>query len=219
MPTLPIYFYFIALSFLVSLSIYVKPVVGYDYLKLWPIFLFLTLTVELIASFLYESSQNTISLYNFFGIVEFSFYLLNLSLFIRKPVVKKIIHYFIPLYAFLSTINIFFIQGVKSFSTISYSLGCLIIVCFCIYYFFELFRSPKSVKLKNDPAFWICTGLLFFYCCTFPMFALINFWQDISKLFIKNFESILIILNTFLYALITIAFICLRTRNYTLSSS
>ncbi|MGZ8557320.1 MAG: hypothetical protein ACXWWC_03260, partial [Chitinophagaceae bacterium] len=78
---------------------------------------------------------------------------------------KKIIKAVLLIYALTSTVNIIFIQKMKAFHTITYSLGCLLIVIFCFYYFLELFKLPKSVKLKNNPAFWICTGLLFFYCC------------------------------------------------------
>jgi tellurite resistance protein TehA-like permease len=133
--------------------------------------------------------------------------------------VKGIIRVTVVLYALAAVSNILFIQKMKTFHTVTYSLGCLLIVLFCIYYFFELFRLPKSVKLKHNPAFWICTGLLFFYCCGFPLYGLINYWSDISKLILKNFDKIITILNIFLYTLFTIAFLCIRTRKYTLSPS
>ena len=123
-------------------------------------------------------------------------------------------------YLIVAVINISFIQKMKSFHSVTYALVCLLIVAFCIYYFYELFKRPKSVKLKNNPAFWICSGLLFFYCCGFPLFGLANYLSNISPLIIKNFYSIVIILNIFLYSLFTIAFLCrIKTRKYTLSPS
>ena len=86
---------------------------------------------------------------------------------------KKVIRIIMILYALIAIINIIFIQKMKAFHTVTYAFGCLLIVAVCIYYFFELFKIPKSVKLKNNPAFWICSGLLFFYCCGFPLFGLI----------------------------------------------
>ena len=132
---------------------------------------------------------------------------------------KKIIRITILFYAITATTNIVFIQKMKTFHTVTYSLGCLLIVVFCIYYFLELFRLPKSVKLKNNPAFWICTGLLFFYCCGFPLYGLMNYWIGISKLILQNFSNIVTILNIFLYTLFAIAFLCIKTRKYTLSPS
>ena len=119
------------------------------------------------------------------------------------------------LYALTAVINIVFIQKMKAFHTVTYAFGCLLIVVVCIFYFLELFRNPKSVKLTSNPAFWICSGLLFFYCCGFPLYGLLNFISGIS-LIINNFFAIIIILNIFLYSLFTIAFLCrLKIRKYT----
>ncbi len=121
------------------------------------------------------------------------------------------------IYALAAVLNIVYIQKMQTFHTYTYVIGCLIIVIFCIYYFFELFRLPKSVKLKNNPSFWICSGLLFFYCCGFPLFGLINSWGNISPLILRNFDAIVTILNIFLYSLFTIAFLCrIKVRKYTL---
>ena len=130
---------------------------------------------------------------------------------------KKVFIISIVAYGSIAVINIVFIQKLKTFHTMSYALGCLVIVAGCVYYFFELFKLPKSPKLKNNPAFWICSGILFFYCCSFPLFGLSNFLSDISKLIIKNIYKIVTILNIFLYTLFTIAFLCrLKIRKYTL---
>lgn len=219
MTFLSIDIYFITISFLVSLSAYFTPNTFNSYLKLFPPFLLLTLMAELLGSYWGSIGKNNVILYDFFSTFEFCFYLWIIGLIVNNTRVKKIIRITILLYIIAATTNILFIQKMKTFHTITYSLGCLLIVFFCIYYFLELFRIPQSVKLKNNPAFWICSGLLFFYCCGFPLYGLINFWSDISKLVVKNFSQIVTILNIFLYSLFTIAFLCIRTRKYTLSSS
>ena len=208
--------YIITLCFLVSLSVYFKLDPSYLYLKLFPPFLLATILVEIWGLYLGSIGKNNLTLYNFFTAFEFCFYLWVISFIINQKKVKGIIRVTVILYVFAAVSNILFIQKMKTFHTVTYSLGCLLIVSFCIYYFFELFRLPKSVKLKNNPAFWICSGLLFFYCCGFPLYGLINYWSDISKLILKNFDKILTILNIFLYSLFTIAFLCMRTRKYTL---
>jgi hypothetical protein len=219
MAFLPLYMYFIALSFLVSLSVYLKPRTSFSYLKLFPPFLLATIVTELLGSYLWSRGKNNLTLYNFFTAFEFCFYLWIISLIISQKKVKRIIRMTIIFYAFAAVSNIFFIQKMKTFHTVTYSLGCLLIVLFCIYYFLELFKLSHSMNLKNNPAFWICSGLLFFYCCGFPLYGLINFWSGISKLVLKNFDQIVTILNIFLYSLFTIAFLCIRTRKYTLSQS
>ena len=214
-----LYMFFIAASFLVSLLVYIKPKASPFYLKLFPPFLFATLIVEGLGSYLYSIGKNNISLYNFFTVFEFLFYLYIISLVISNPKMKKIIRITAILYVIVAMVNILFFQKMKTFHTITYSLGCLVVVVFCIYYFLELFRLTKSVKLINSPTFWICSGLLFFYCCGFPLYGLINYWSGISKLLVRNFDEIFTILNIFLYTLFTVAFLCIKTPKYTLSSS
>jgi hypothetical protein len=210
--------YIIILCFLVSLSVYFKLDHSYLYLKLFPPFLLATILVEIWALYLGSMGKNNLTLYNFFTVFEFCFYLWIINLIINQKKMKRTIRVSIIFYVFAATTNILFIQKLKTFHTITYAFGCLLIVLFCIYYFFELFRLPKSVKLKNTPAFWICSGLLFFYCCGFPLYGFVNYWSGI-KIIAKNFDKIFAILNIFLYSLFTIAFLCIRTRKYTLSPS
>lgn len=213
--SLPTYTYFIAISFLGSLLVYRTP--GLYYLKLFPPFLLLTLIIEVYSSYLYEAGKSNIPIYNFFSALEFCFYLLVISIIVKRRKATLIIRYIIVLYACTATANILFIQGISTFHTITYSAGCLLVVTFCIYYFYELFRIPDSGKLEFNPAFWICTGLLFFYCCSFPLYGLILYWSSKWKLMVDSFTMIITVLNIFLYCLFTIAFLCTRVRSFTLS--
>jgi hypothetical protein len=215
---LPLYVFFIALSLIISISVYFVPKANRSYLKFFPPFLITTLIVESLGSYLWSIGKNNLTLYNFFTAFEFWFYLWLISMIIDNSRMKRIIRTCGVLYVIVASGNIIFVQGLKTFHTVTYSLGCLLVVIFCIYYFLELFRLPKSMKLKNNPAFWISSGLLFFYCCGFPLYGLVNYWENISPLILKNFDNIITILNVFLYSLFTIAFLCqIRTRNFTLS--
>ncbi len=216
MSFLPVYSYFIVLSFIVSLIVYTSP--RHPFLKIFPPFLFATLAAEFAGNYLTSIHEPNTVIYNFFSVIEFVFYMLLISLIIKNRKAKKIIRWCSLLYAIISIGNILFFQGFEQFHTVTYSLGCLVIVIICIYYFLELFRSPRLVKLSADPAFWICSGLLFFYCCGFPLYAFINYWKGF-KWMIKSFTEIVGILNIFLYSLFVISFLCSRNRKYISSSS
>lgn len=211
------YTYFIALSLLASLFVY--RLRGSLYLKLFPPFLFLTLVTEIYSTYLSDIGKNNAPIYNFFSALEFCFYLTVISFIIKNKKTARIIHVITLLYAVVACINILFVQKIKTFHTTTYSGGCLLVVAFSIYYFYELFRMPGSGKLEYNPAFWICTALLFFYCCGFPLYGLVNLWSSSWTLMVKSFTMITTVLNIFLYCLFTIAFLCTRTRNYTLSPS
>lgn len=207
---IPIYLIFEVISFLASLSCYFqKP--AFRYLRLFPVFLLITILVEVIGWILTQNRINNSFLFYPFSSIEFEFYLFILLNIIYNLKVKRIITILLVVYPILSIVNIYLIQA-HTFPSISFSIGCLLIVGFCIYYFFELFQLPRSVNLIQEPAFWICSGLLFFYCCSFPLFGLSNFMFKLSNVIRKNISFILTIMNVLLYSLFTISFLC-RLKN------
>lgn len=204
---LPLYTYFIAFSFFTGLTLYFQKSVPL-YLKLFPVYLLITLLVELFATLLIIQSANNILLYNIYCIVNFCFLFFVLEEVITSRLMKRITLFATGIFILLALINLFFIQKSNVWNSISYSFGSLMVVALTIYYYLELFRRPKSVNLIREPAFWICAGLLFFYSCSFPFLGLNNF-LDHAPLVIKlNLGSILMLLNILLYSLFTIAFLC-----------
>ena len=202
---LPIFIYAIMISLIASLFALQKKDLP-PYLKLFPFFLFITLLVELTATYLITKDISNVPVYNFFSIVEFIFYLFVIKQVISSAVVKKMIIVTIFLYPMAALINLMF-RDIYRLQIIPYSISCLIIVIYAIYYFYELFKSTSSVNLKREPAFWIITSLLFFYTCSFPIFGFANFLSGFSVIG-RNIGAVLVILNVILYSLFTVAFLC-----------
>jgi hypothetical protein len=200
-------FIIIVIAGLSSLTLYLQPH-SELYLKIFPIYMVITV---LAGGFLIYSSlhniQNTV-VFNFFSPFEFCFYFFVLSQIIQNKRAKRIIIYTLIIYPVFTILNTFFFQKITAFQTIGYSLGCLFIVAICIYYFFEIFQLTTSVNLLTQPAFWICSGLLFFYSCTFPVFSLINLLQKPSLAISTNLTIISNLLDVCLYSSFTIAFLC-----------
>ena len=219
MDRLPLYIYFIVASFLTSLLAYSSRNRDYPYLKTFPVYLLLTLGTEALGNYLALHNRNNLLLYNSFSVVSFTYFSWIISRMIGSRKAKVIIRTTILFFLALAVINASFIQGMKQFHTITYSVGCLMIVAAAVYFFLELFSLPKSVNLRSNPPFWICSGLLFWHCCGFPLYGLINVWGPAYPLLAKNFSAIVNILNIFLYSLFVIGFLCIRTPKYISSRS
>ncbi len=204
--SLPLTLYFQTLSFLTSFLVFKRRDTPL-YLKLFPGFLLITVIIEILSFYLWNQGLENYKEYNFFTAFEFCFYLFIFSTIIRSPRVKRIIVYAILPYLILAVTNILFYQK-DGFHSITYSLGCLLIVPSAIFYFFELFQSPKSIRLTKEPSFWISSGLLFYYSCSLPFMGLTGLLSPMPKFLLDNVYYILVGINVLLYSLFTIAFLC-----------
>jgi hypothetical protein len=202
------------LIFLISLSVFLERPVPL-YLRFFPLYFFL-LAIETYIVF-YTSSRgihNNI-LTNNWGIAEFCFYFFVVRDILANTLMKKVILYSTLIYAIFSLINIFFIQHYDAFNSVNFTIGCILVVVFCIYYFVELFQKTEVQSLTRSPSFWIVTGLLFNTVLVFPMFALISFMDLVTKasshasrLIFTNIDAIFDIIIVLTYILFSIGFLC-----------
>jgi hypothetical protein len=197
----------ISLALLTSLTVYFKPLSN-KYLNLFPIYLLIATILAGIICFLALRGRSNIILYNIFTILEFCFYFFVLSRIVVNKKMKRFIFFILLLYPFLAVFNTFLNHSVSVFQTRSYSLGCLLIVAFCVYYFYELFQLPYAIDLLREPAFWICSGLLFYFSCSFPLFGFLNSLKKPPQYIVVHLDIILNLLDVFLYSSFIIAFLC-----------
>jgi hypothetical protein len=199
---------FMGIAFLASLTLFFQRN-NEPYLRFFPFFMLINMLGETFIDYMAYHSENNVLIGSLLTVFAFAFYLYTLRGILHGPKVKRVMLYIIPLYLALSLANIFLLQKENVFHSMTYSLGCLLIVGFCIYYFWELFQRSHSVNLIRQPAFWICSGLLFYYVCTFPLFGLLNFIKlEKYDAIVRNLITILVLLNIFLYLSFTIAFLC-----------
>jgi len=211
-----IYYFIILIGIILSSFLFLKKDDS-PYLKYFAPFLFLTLFIELLCLHLANNAIHTISIASSFNIIEVCFYMWVLGNIIKSKKIKKTITFMLIVFPILSIINLFFFQGIHNYNTITFSVGCLILIFLSIYYFYELFKLQHAVRLSTDPGFWICTGLLFFYCCSFPVYVSINIIKNFSNELGHIITFVLAILNVILYSLFCIAFLCkIRIRKYSL---
>ena len=195
-----------SICFLASLALFLQGGIP-KYLKTFPFFLLVTIIIEIVGKILAKAKVDVTQMYNVFTSFEFIFYFYILGSIIYNVKAKKILLVLIAVYPVLVLVNMIFFQK-NTFHTTTYSLGCLLIVAACIYYFLELFQSTHSVNLIREPAFWICSGLLFFYTCSFPMVGLWNHLPGLPRIILKNLNTVMQFLNVLLYSLFSIAFLC-----------
>jgi hypothetical protein len=215
---------FIQLSiFLISLLVFVQKPVPL-YLRLFPVYFFFLLITDFTIEYTGDRGIHNNIILNTWGIAEFSFYLFVIrSVIVNKKVSKRIFYTTLAFVVF-AVINLCFIQHNDLFNPINFTIGTVITVVLCIYYFFELFQKTEAQSLSRLPSFWIVSGILFNVVLIFPIFALISFMDSLSKANLKtskivfdNIEAIFNIISVLTYILYSIGFICrIRTSKSTL---
>ena len=211
-------FYLIPISagitFLISLTTFIPPTARF-YLRLLCLYLLLDCIVETYTSYQALHRQNTQLVNSLSSTVSFVLYIYILREIIHNPKARKALLYCLLIFPLISVVNIFLIQKYV-YQSITYSLGCLLIVAFSIYYFWELFQRKTYVNLAREPAFWICSGLLFFSACSFPVYAFLNLLQNLGPTVSRVMAFLMDLVNILLYLSFTIAFLCrLRPRKST----
>ncbi len=205
--TLVLYFASIILAFVTSLTAYSRQN-KIRYLKYFPPFLLLTLAVEIAAYIIALKYGNNQFLFNFFSVIGFTFYFFILHEGITNKVVKKIILTVMILYVPYALYSIFFVNGMFIFHSISFGIGAVLILIFCVYYLkWQFFATPFEVNIMRDPLVFICLGLLIFHAVTFTYFSGIHIFQDYSKSFVENMTVVCMVSNYTLYAFLTTAFL------------
>jgi hypothetical protein len=200
---------------LVSLTVFIQKPAPF-YFKLFPVYFILSFIVGLVEGFLQRHGKFTTGIYNIAGMIEFCFYFFVLRELIANVKIKKIISFVIFLFPIFCLINLYF-QKKVGFNPVNFTIGSLITVSFCLYYFVELFQRADIQSLTRLPAFWITTAILFNVVLTFPFFSLISFITNMPKLLIDNIVVVFYIINILISILYSIGFLCrIKIRKSTL---
>ena len=118
----------------------------------------------------------------------------------------------------------FFIYGLR-FSLISlkdinrvginmtYTAEAIVLIFFCSLYFHQIFKSEPTLRLTNEPSFWVSTGVLFFMCGSLPYSLLENYL--INKYFEMGLKlyAIFYFFYVLFFLLIVRAYLCTPNKN------
>ncbi|MCF6403801.1 hypothetical protein L3C95_12995 [Chitinophaga filiformis] len=178
------------------------------YLNTFIIYILVTIAIEMMAWWYNIHNKHNLIFYNFYGIINFTYLIFLLRSFMANKRMINVMGVLLIIYPLLALINLVFIQKLDTFNTYTFLSGCIIVVTASICYFYERIKYPGPHSLLHEPAFWVSTGLLFFYTCSPPLTGVLN---AISLMPFYNYKTLYIInlmVNIILYLLFSISFIC-----------
>jgi hypothetical protein len=175
-------------------------------LKFLPVYLLLTLLVDLFSEYIDYFGENCQYVYIIFAPVEYFF----ISFFFYKHINNQTVKYgiiFSQISYLLICLWYFFILGFTKHYFI-FNLRGFFIIVITLLYFKELYSTKEVINLKNESIFWIGIGNLFFWTGTFFTVALITPIRNIDPQMGDLLYSINPLLNIFLYSMFTKAILC-----------
>jgi len=84
----------------------------------------------------------------------------------------------------------------------------LIIITYCLYFFYELFTKQPNKTLHTDPSFWAISGMLILFSATTPLFLFFNYLRAIHNPLAKSLYAINNISYSLLFTTFIIAILC-----------
>ncbi len=197
------------------------------------LFLWLTVFVEIVASYVivaYYSNYNYFGfvegtpfknnywLYNIYNVLSFSFFSFYFTSFLKNKYSKitfygLIITFVVASMAVILSTNTFF-ETTPQIVSLS---GTLLLFFSVIFFYFELLRSDMLLQLKSFLPFYISVGVLVFNLCIAPIDILSQHFNitDGNDLFVKLHLNVLFFANIFTYSTFTLGFlICSRKKKF-----
>lgn len=201
------YFYLITVALLLSFYIIISRKASVNnYLLL--LINAVSLAVEIYAVSIAKDGKPTVFLYNLYNLAEINLYLLIVRNLLAGLNFKRATLYALIAFNIIAASRLIFFGGGAIFDALSYAIGCFLLCCSCIIYFYELFEYKYAVFILQEPSFWLITALLFYYTLGIPIYGVWTSFIDPPKFIIENYLLIIDSLNFVVYLLINLALLC-----------
>jgi hypothetical protein len=180
-----------------------------SYWRLFPIYLLVIVCVEVLGAF--TEGDFNINLYSYFGIpIQFLFFFWLFHQYFKPlpPVIWSIIATAVYIISLVTEL-IFLRNETLFFSSLSYTVGNVMLAILVLIFFSRFISSEKILGFKSDMMFWVSLGLLIFYLGSLPFYGLYNTIRDDTKYpgLLATYWSVQMIFNYLMYTFFTISFI------------
>ena len=113
-----------------------------------------------------------------FTIVEYSLFSLAIYLNLKKTLFKKIILWASPPFVVFTIFQFFSSGGQSDIDSISITVEYILLIIYCLFFFFEELNEPNTTFIYSSHRFWIVVGILIYSTGTFFLFMQSNNLND-----------------------------------------
>jgi len=151
---------------------------------------------------------NNLPLLHFYTLIEFLFILRFFQIVFDDMPVTKLIRWLMLIFSGFCIIDFIFIQSIYQFNSYPRPIAALIIIGFCIFYFFKYSESEHLQSWGKEPINWVVTGLLVYFGSSLFHFAFLNILYEKASFKINYiFATIHATLVMVMYLLFAVGFL------------
>lgn len=182
------------------------------YLKVFAVFLWLMLSVEVTGNIIALKGINNQWLYNSFIIVMYLVIPYVYYYLLRNELLRKLILFYFFAFSVFVIINTVKWQPFAQFQTNHVVFGGSFIFLLAAAYFWQLYQADDTKRITRDTGFWFSIGLLLYYGVHVPMLGMLNYlWEHYPKFITNYFIVVASIFSILLNLCFAIGYLCRRT--------
>ncbi len=137
--------------------------------------LLITALFEAYASYLLFNRIRNLHLYHLLTPLQYILYTFLFYRILEGRFQKRLVLLSIPLYIIASAIITLYFQGLSEYNSYALSIKNVLLSCWVLFFFRDIFTSLKVVRLTGDAMFWVSTGLLFYSLGSFFVDGLMHY--------------------------------------------
>lgn len=205
--------YFELLAFIASLAAW-PCIRKSNYLRLFPLLLFIVVAVEVWLTFFKESFRyyNSI-IYNVQVPLQHLLYLFILYKALERKLFKHIILSSIAIFVVVAPLTIYTTEA-NRINSLGYCTGSLFIITGILFKFYEMLQNPVEFNFLRNPFFYMLFAFLLFNVGTLPYFTMGNWLYYTLKRgdILKVLVNVMSLFNYVLYCTYTISLVWLMLK-------
>ena len=172
----------------------------------------LTLIVELYAEILGKKGYDFSWIYHAFNAFEYMLFVFFLLFSVKDSRIQKVIKYSIPIFVIGGLSISLLLYNFSGFPGLNINIEGFLLFLICTYILFNLEINSRQ-NILGHSEFWICTGILIFFGCTFFYNGIYTNIFNLDKATaLRLFGVLNKPLNIILYSFIIIGTLCLKIR-------
>ncbi len=139
------------------------------------VLLSIIIIVEIISLLFWYKKANNLPMYHVYTVIEFIIISKIYSVELKSMFSNSFFLILILLFGGFAVCNTIFFQGIFTFNSNAITVSGIIIIFFCLSYFYSLLKEIKYNALETNPMFWINSGFLIYFSSNLILFFINNY--------------------------------------------